>query len=84
MRYQPEPGSNHGAMSFTFWPWSRWRSDLFAGAYPSGQLTWTDLQSVDLTRCYADAAGFQRCGSNSSMRLAGWVGSRSNTFLMYA
>ena len=28
-------------------------------------------------------AGVQRCGSNSPMRLAGWVGSRSRTSLRY-
>jgi len=39
-------------------------------------------------RCASDVgdqvAGAQRCGSNSSMRLAGCVGSRSSTSLRYA
>ncbi len=54
-------------------------------AYPSGKLTWTDLQSVDRPLCYSESGGgAQRCGSNSSMRLAGCVGSRSSTSLKYA
>lgn len=42
---------------------------------PSSQFTRTELQSLDLARCYADVAGIRRCGTSSSMRTAGCMGS---------